>query len=101
VSDNTNIELLKLSHRMDLSEQDEEHSRIENEAEHTSINKRISDIYITVDGHEVRIQTLEGKVVAAKAKLVDALLKWLVGIIAAGISGAILFWLGTLYRGGQ
>ena len=92
-------EILELSHRMDLHDKDEIHSKEENEAAHAHMNNRIESVVITVDGHEVRLDTLEGKATAMKAKAVDSIIKWALGIIGTAVGGGVLFWLGTIFGG--
>jgi uncharacterized membrane protein YjjP (DUF1212 family) len=95
----TDAELL--AHKMEIRELEEKHSREENEAEHRVMSGRIDSVCITVDGHEVRISTLEGRATQLKAKAVDTFVKWALGVIATFAGGGVLFYLGTIFGGGK
>jgi hypothetical protein len=94
-------EVIEIKHRQDLRDQDEQHSREENENQHAQMSGRIDQLSITIDGHEVRITTLENKGTKAKAQAVDSLIKWALGILGTFIGGGILFYLGTIFGGGK
>ena len=94
-------EVLEINHKLALNAQDEKHSREENETAHRAMTSRIDSVCITIDGHEVRIETLENRATQAKAKAVDAIGKWAIGIIATFVGGGALFWLGSIFGGGK
>jgi len=93
-------EIIELKHQAELNNQSINHAQEENDAEHHSMAQRISEVRITIDGHEVRISALEGKGVQMKAKAVDHFFKWLIGVIATLISGAVIFILGSYFGKG-
>ena len=104
----TERELLKLQHRMDMAEQDEQHSREENDQQHEALSGRIDSVTVRIDGHDElfvrqdeRIVTLENKRTTDKARLVDGIVKWVFAFLGFAATAGGMFLLGSLFGGGK
>jgi hypothetical protein len=87
-------------HRDALLKVDLDHAIEENDSFHADSSAKVMKLFKITDGHEERLDGLEGKEVVQKAAVFDKGKAWLIGIGAGGLAG---FAIGKIieYLGGR
>lgn len=101
-------EVIEIKHRQDLRDQEEQHSREENENQHAQMSGRIDSVIIRIDGHDIefkevreRLSTVENKGTTLKVKAVDGVIKWFFIFLGGVATAGGMFLLGTIFGGGK